>query len=71
MNRYELSMGDKVTSPAGRLLRVADIFVPRSNKDKSRSIPAQFRTMSHKIVIFENGSMAPLREIKSHYKVVM
>lgn len=69
-NRRPLCAGDKVTSPAGRQLLVADIFVPRSNADKSRTLPSQFRNLSRKVVVFANGSIAPLQDIKAHYRLI-
>ncbi len=65
-----LSRGDLVTSPAGRRLLVKDVFVPRSNRMKSQELPARFRTLSRKVVLFKNGSVAPLQEIQANYTVV-
>jgi len=67
-NPQTLNTGDLVRSPAGRQLEVHDVFVPRHNLEKSRDIPAQFRGMNRKIVVFHNGSMAPLREIQAIYQ---
>jgi len=70
LDNQQLSVGDKLTSPAGRLLKVMDVFVPRNNLHKSKSIPSQYRNFNRKIVIFANGSIAPLREIQAQYKIV-
>ena len=66
----ELASGDKVASPAGRLLLVEDVFVPRSNREKSRTLPSQFRNLNRKVVVFKNGSLAPLKEIQTHYRQI-
>lgn len=66
-----LSQGDWVASPAGRRLLVEDIFVPRSNKVKSRILPARFRSLGRKIVVFQNGSISPLKDVQAHYSVVV
>lgn len=64
-----LSQGDQVTSPGGRLLLVDDVFVPRSNQMKSRSLPARFRSLNRKVVVFKNGSIAALHDIQCNYKI--
>lgn len=64
---HDLGLGAQLASPAGRLLRVHDVFVPRHNQEKSRAIPTQFRHMSRKVVVFDNGSIAPLKEIQQYY----
>ncbi|MFT5082973.1 MAG: hypothetical protein ACI9Y1_001010 [Lentisphaeria bacterium] len=63
-----LNTGDQLASPAGRALQVADIFVPRSNREKSKTLPSRFRSLNRKIVIFVNGSMAPLADIEANYR---
>ncbi len=67
----ELSQGDKVASPSGRLLLVDDVFVPRHNKEKSLGLPARFRSLSRKVVIFRNGAIAPLKEVQANYQALM
>ncbi len=67
---HQLTVGDRLASPAGRLLKVADVFVPRHNRDKSRAIPSQFRHLNRKVVVFANGAIAPLRDIQARYKIV-
>lgn len=69
--RDAISAGARLASPAGRTLLVADVFVPRSNAAKSRTLPARFRHFNRKIVVFANGSIAPLQEIKARYRVLM
>lgn len=71
MNIQQLSSGDTLSSPAGRSLKVADVFVPRSNREKSQSIPSQFRNFNRKVVVFENGSIAPLKDIKYYYTLIV
>ncbi len=70
MHIQNLSSGDMVSSPAGRSLKVADVFVPRHNRDKSETIPSRFRNFNRKVVVFDNGSIAPLTDIKYNYKLI-
>lgn len=65
-----LSHGDQVASPGGRLLLVDDVFVPRHNQEKSRDLPARFRSLNRKVVVFKNGSIAALRDIQINYRVL-
>ncbi len=67
----ELSQGDQITSPSGRHLLVDDVFVPRHNKEKSLSLPARFRSLNRKVVIFKNGAIAPLKEVQANYQALM
>lgn len=64
-----LFTGKKVISPAGRYLIVDDVFVPKNNVVKSRELPSRFRNLSRKLVVFMDGSMAPLAEIQSVYRI--
>ncbi len=66
----ELTHGARIATPGGRLLCVNDVFVPKHNYEKSRELPARFRTFSRKVVVFDNGSIAPLQEIQRHYRVM-
>lgn len=65
----EICSGTRLTSPGGRLLRVRDVFVPKSNSEKSKTLPAQFRHLARKIVVFDNGSIAPLSEVQNFYRL--
>ncbi|MFL0809243.1 MAG: hypothetical protein K6L76_02395 [Agarilytica sp.] len=65
-----LNKGDRVESPGGRQLLVDEVFVPRYNQEKGHSLPARFRQCSRKVVVFHNGSIAPLQDIKAHYKII-
>ncbi|MFL0802771.1 MAG: hypothetical protein K6L81_03575 [Agarilytica sp.] len=67
----ELSQGDQISSPSGRHLLVDDVFVPRHNKEKSLNLPARFRGLNRKVVIFRNGAIAPLKEVQANYQVLM
>ncbi len=67
----ELSQGDQITSPNGRHLLVDDIFVPRHNKEKSLSLPARFRSLNRKVVVFRNGAIAPLKDVQANYQTLM
>ena len=65
-----LIRGDRVESPGGRLLMVDDIFVPRHDREKGQRLPSRFRQSPRKIVVFQNGSIAPLQDIQANYKIV-
>ena len=65
----DLSPGQIVSSPGGRSLVVGDIFVPKNNSAKSHALPAQYRTLSRKVVLFSNGSVAKLRDVQERYRV--
>lgn len=63
----ELKPGIPVTSPGGRRLEIGDIFVPRHDTRKSRSLPPSFRYLTRKVVVFKDGSIAPLAEVKQRF----
>lgn len=62
--------GMKLSSPAGRLLLVSDVFVPKNDPCKGRNLPASFRSASRKVVVFSDGSLAPLAEVKQRFHVL-
>ncbi len=66
----QLTQGTPISTPGGRVLIVNDVFVPKHNHEKSRDLPARFRSLSRKVVVFDNGSIAPLQEIHRHYRIV-
>lgn len=63
----ELKPGLELFTPSGRRLEIEDIFVPRNDHIKSRHIPAQFRAVGRKIVVFRNGSISHLKEVLERY----
>lgn len=67
---HKIDCGVQLASPAGRLLRVKDIFVPRHNKSKGEMLPSRYRNHARKVVVFENGTLAPLSEIEKRYTLV-
>lgn len=64
---FVLQPGMPITSPGGRRLEVGDVFVPKHNLTKSRSLPPSFRNVARKIVVFSNGSIAPLAEVQQRF----
>jgi len=70
-NDMQIEPGVKIASPAGRRLEVGDIFVPRNDQTKGRQLPASFRNMGRKVVVFRDGSIAPLAEVKRRFRAVI
>jgi len=68
---FELKPGVPVTSPGGRTLEISDIFVPRHELSKSTRLPSSFRNLSRKVVVFNDGSIAPLAEVKQRFRPVI
>ena len=66
----ELHPGMPITSPGGRRLEVGDVFVPKHDATKSRVLPPSFRHLSRKVVVFRDGSIAPLAEVRSRFHSV-
>lgn len=66
----DLKPGTPISSPAGRRLEIGDIFVPRNDQEKSRSLPTSFRNLGRKVVVFRDGSIAPLADVKRSFRVV-
>lgn len=69
IHSIDLSPGQIVSSPGGRNLKIGDIFVPKNNSAKSHMLPPQYRSLSRKIVVFSNGSVAKLRDVKERYRL--
>lgn len=67
LNEILLKPGFALQSPGGRRLEVGDIFVPRHDHIKSQKLPASFRNHSRKIVLFRDGSIAPLADVKRRF----
>ena len=67
---FDLHPGMPITSPGGRRLEVDDIFVPRHDLMKSRLLPPSFRNIARKVVVFRDGSIAPLAEVKQRFHCV-
>ncbi len=63
----ELLPGMPITSPGGRRLEVGEIFVPKHDLTKSRVLPPSFRGLSRKVVVFRDGSIAPLAEVRQRF----
>lgn len=70
-NEVELLPGMPITSPGGRRLEVDDIFVPRHDLTKGRSLPPSFRNVARKVVVFRDGSIAPLSEVRQRFHVLL
>jgi len=68
---FDLRPGMPITSPGGRRLEVGDIFVPRHDLTKSRLLPPSFRNIARKVVVFRDGSIAPLTEVKQRFHCVV
>lgn len=64
----ELLPGMSITSPGGRRLEVGDVFVPRHDVSKSRLLPPSFRHVARKVVVFRDGSIAPLAEVRQRFR---
>ena len=71
LNHIPLKPGTELTSPGGRRLQVSDIFVPRNDILKGRQLPTSFRQLGRKIVLFRDGSVVPLAEVKQRFHVSM
>ncbi|PCK03560.1 MAG: hypothetical protein COA42_20680 [Alteromonadaceae bacterium] len=63
-----IASGTRVLSPGGRPLVVDAVFVPKHDASNGRRVPSRFRHLSRKLVVFADGSMAPLAEIKAYYQ---
>lgn len=63
----QIRPGMPVTSPGGRRLEVGDVFVPRNDKLKGRCLPSAFRQLGRKVVVFKDGSIAPLADVRRHF----
>ena len=70
-NEIDLSPGMPITSPGGRRLEVDAVFVPKHDMAKSRSLPPSFRNVGRKVVVFRDGSIAPLAEVKQRFHCVV
>jgi hypothetical protein len=66
----QLKPGMPVASPGGRRLEIEDVFVPRNDQGRSRSLPAAFRYLPRKVVVFRDGSVASLAEVKRGFKIL-
>ena len=69
LNHLPLKPGTELTSPGGRRLEISDIFVPRNDVLKGRQLPPSFRQLGRKIVVFRDGSMVPLTEVKQRFRM--
>ncbi|MGQ9424486.1 hypothetical protein ACXYTJ_00880 [Gilvimarinus sp. F26214L] len=67
---FQLKPGTALSSPAGRRLEVGDVFVPRNEAGKSRSLPSSFRHLGRKVVVFRDGSIAALAEVRRSFRVI-
>ena len=67
----DLCPGMPITSPGGRRLEVDAIFVPKHDVTKSRLLPPSFRHVGRKVVVFRDGSIAPLAEVKQRFRCVV
>lgn len=70
LHNIQLKPGMPITSPAGRQLEIGDIFVPKNDQAKGRRLPTSFRNLARKVVVFRDGSIAPLADVKRCFKVV-
>lgn len=59
-----ITPGTQLTSPGGRLVQVCDVFVPRNHAQKGRDLPASFRSARRKVVVFSDGSLASLADVR-------
>ncbi|NIB43893.1 hypothetical protein HBA55_30100 [Pseudomaricurvus alkylphenolicus] len=62
----QVNPGDVLITPGSRHLMVSDVFVPRNSPGVR--VPSQFRSYARKIVMFQNGTVAPLADVKRHYR---
>lgn len=65
----QVKPGMPVASPGGRRLEVGDVFVPRNERAKGQSLPTSFRNLPRKVVVFKDGSIAPLADVKRYFRL--
>lgn len=61
--------GVTLTDPIGRRLQVQDVFVPKNQKAKSEHLPAAFRQVGRKIIVFQSGSIGHFSDIARRYSL--
>lgn len=71
MAQIPLKPGTHLTSPGGRRLEISDIFVPRNDVAKGRQLPPSFRQLGRKVVVFRDGSLASLAEVRQRFHLSM
>jgi len=61
--------GVTLTDPIGRHIEVRDVFVPKNQRAKSEHLPAAFRQLGRKIIVFQSGSVGHLSDIARRYSL--
>lgn len=61
--------GVTLTDPIGRRLQVQDVFVPKNQKARSEQLPAAFRQLGRKVIVFQTGSIGQLADIARRYSL--
>lgn len=61
--------GVTLTDPIGRRIEVRDVFVPKNQRAKSEHLPAAFRQMGRKIIVFQSGSIGHFADIARRYSL--
>ena len=69
VNLNDIRPGATLTDPLGRRLEIQDVFVPKNQRNKSAQLPAAFRQLSRKIIVFQSGSIGHFADIAKRYSL--
>jgi len=68
-DRKAIRAGAVVSDPIGRKHTVADVFVPKNDDTKRARLPASFRNIGRKVVVFEGGGIMHCTDIQRRYSL--
>jgi len=68
-NRNLIKSGVVLLDPIGRKLSVRDVFVPKNQRDKGASLPAGFRQIGRKVIVFSSGAVSYLADVEKRYSL--
>ena len=66
-NQKAIRPGAILTDPIGRHIVVQEVFVPKNQQSRSACLPASFRQVGRKVIVFQSGAIAHFADIAKRY----
>lgn len=61
--------GAVLIDPIGRKCEIEDIFVPKNQPVKRCALPASFRYVGRKVIVFKTGGVMHLSDVEKRYSL--
>jgi len=68
-DRKAIKSGAILTDTIGRKFQIRDVFVPKNQREKSAQLPAGFRQIGRKVIVFNSGAIMHFSDVERRYSL--